>query len=112
MDQRLPGLSGVSPFQGYSYLFTARRAHPSIPVFLSPDPPASVALEQGFRSEGDDQEREEDPKRMQWRFQLTHRYHQRDFLLNFARDRRRWRRWPFRAKMDAGMQSPRECPAN
>ncbi len=29
---------------------------------------------------------------------LTHRCHQRDFLLKFARDRRRWRQWLFEAK--------------
>ena len=29
---------------------------------------------------------------------LTHRCHQRDFLLKFARDHRRWRQWLFEAK--------------
>ena len=28
---------------------------------------------------------------------ITHRCHQRDFLLKFARDRRRWRQWLFEA---------------
>jgi putative transposase len=28
---------------------------------------------------------------------LTHRCHQRAFLLKFARDRRRWRQWLFEA---------------
>src|SRR3990172_10267337 len=29
---------------------------------------------------------------------ITHRCHQREFLLKFARDRRRWRQWLFEAK--------------
>src|SRR5574341_2598327 len=34
---------------------------------------------------------------------LTHRCHQRDFLLTFARDRWRWRRWLFEAKKRFGL---------
>jgi putative transposase len=29
---------------------------------------------------------------------ITHRYHKREFLLKFARDRRRWMEWLFQAK--------------
>jgi len=29
---------------------------------------------------------------------ITHRCHQKDFLLKFAKDRQRWRRWLFEAK--------------
>ena len=34
---------------------------------------------------------------------LTHRCHQRTFLLRFARDRRRWRHWLFEAKRRFGL---------
>ena len=34
---------------------------------------------------------------------ITHRCHQRDFLLKFARDRRRWRYWLFRARRRFGL---------
>jgi REP-associated tyrosine transposase len=33
---------------------------------------------------------------------LTHRYHQREFLLKFGRDRRRWLHWLFEAKKRYG----------
>lgn len=29
---------------------------------------------------------------------ITHRCHQKDFLLKFAKDRKRWRYWLFEAK--------------
>jgi hypothetical protein len=35
---------------------------------------------------------------------LTHRCHQREFLLNFARDRQAWIGWLFEAKKSAGRQ--------
>jgi putative transposase len=34
---------------------------------------------------------------------ITHRCHRREFLLKFARDRRRWRRWLFEAKKRFGL---------
>ena len=34
---------------------------------------------------------------------ITHRCHQRDFLLKFARDRRRWRYWLCRARRRFGL---------
>ena len=34
---------------------------------------------------------------------ITHRCHQRDFLLRFAKDRKRWRYWLFRAKKRYGL---------
>lgn len=34
---------------------------------------------------------------------ITHRCHQREFLLKFKRDRRRWRRWLFEAKRRYGL---------
>lgn len=34
---------------------------------------------------------------------ITHRCHQREFLLKFARDRRRWRHWLFEARRRYGM---------
>jgi len=37
------------------------------------------------------------------RFQLTHRCHHKTFLLEFARDRRRYLRWVFEAKKRFGL---------
>lgn len=34
---------------------------------------------------------------------LTQRCHKREFLLKFARDRRRWRQWLFKAKQRYGL---------
>lgn len=34
---------------------------------------------------------------------LTHRCHKKEFLLKFARDRRRWLRWLFEAKKRYGL---------
>jgi len=34
---------------------------------------------------------------------MTHRCHKREFLLKFARDRRRWLRWLFEAKKRYGL---------
>jgi putative transposase len=34
---------------------------------------------------------------------ITHRCHKKDFLLKFARDRRRWLRWLFEAKKRYGL---------
>ena len=34
---------------------------------------------------------------------ITHRCHRREFLLRFARDRRRWRHWLFQARKRFGL---------
>lgn len=34
---------------------------------------------------------------------VTHRYHRREFLLKFARDRRRWRYWLYEARKRYGL---------
>jgi putative transposase len=34
---------------------------------------------------------------------ITHRCHKKEFLLKFARDRRRWMQWPFEARKRHGL---------
>ena len=33
----------------------------------------------------------------------THRYHKKEFLLKFAKDRKRWRHWLFEARKRSGL---------
>ena len=35
---------------------------------------------------------------------ITHRWHKKEFLLKFARDRRRWHSWLFEAKKRFGLR--------